>query len=170
MNTPLLLCLAGCFLSATLSAQPLSSGQRADYDNVVGTWKLVSFSGVAANGESKHLMGDKPVGLLTYTSDGRMSVIITAENRKPLSVPDRIAAPIAERAEAFSTLIAYAGHFTVSGDRITHRVEVSAMPNQVGTDQVRTAKLEGGRLVLRTPPIVQGGVEIRSELIWERLH
>lgn len=170
MNSPLMLCLAGCFFSATLLAQPLSSGPIADSDSVVGTWKLVSFSGVAANGEAKHLMGDKPIGFLTYTTDGRMSVIITAENRKLLSVPDRIAAPIAERAEAFSTLIAYAGRYSMNGERITHRVEASAMPNQVGTDQVRTAKLEGERLILRTPPIVQGGVEIRSELIWERLH
>ena len=170
MNSPFRLRLAACLFCATLSAQPASSGLLADSDNIVGTWKLVSFSGVTANGEAKRLMGDKPTGFLTYTSDGRMSVIITAENRKSLSVPDRIAAPVAERAEAFSTLIAYAGRYTMNDDRITHRVEASAMPNQVGTDQVRTAKLEGEHLILRTPPIVQGGVEIRTELIWERVH
>jgi len=58
--------------------------------------------------------------------------------------------------KAFSTVIAYAGRYTFTGDKIVHHVEASWMPNQVGTDMVRSVKLEGDRLNLRTTPILQG--------------
>jgi len=38
-----------------------------------------------------------------------MSATISHSGRKPLSVVDRSAAPVAERAEAFATFLAYAG-------------------------------------------------------------
>jgi len=117
----------------------------------------------------QELMGQKPIGFITYTPDGRMSVVITAETRKPLSVNDRIAAPADERAEAFSTVIAYAGRYSFTSDKIVHHVEASWMPNQVGTDLVRSLKLEGDRLTLRTTPILQGGAQTTTDLVWERL-
>lgn len=98
-----------------------------------------------------------------------MSVIITDDGRKPLSVNDRLAAPLEERAGAFSTLIAYAGTYTLSGDKVIHHVEIDALQNRVGSDQVRFAKFEGDRLVLKTPPIMRGGVPQTLELVWERL-
>jgi len=72
-------------------------------------------------------MGQKPIASSLY-ADGRMSVVITAETRKPLSVNDRIAAPADERAEAFSTVIAYAGRYTLPMTKLVHHVEASWMP------------------------------------------
>ena len=72
-----------------------------DSNNLVGTWKLVSASTSTAKGEKNdNPYGQNPVGFLTYTADGRMSVIITEDARKPLSVADRVAAPVEERADA----------------------------------------------------------------------
>src|SRR5882724_429329 len=80
---------------------------------LVGTWKLISGKTVAvASNESSALYGERPSGFITYTRAGRVSVIIAADGRRPLSVDDRIAAPAAERAEAFATFIAYAGRYT----------------------------------------------------------
>jgi hypothetical protein len=78
-----------------------------------------------------------------------MSAIITADGRKPLSVADRVAAPLEERAEAFATLIAYAGRYSVSGDKVTHHIEVSSFQNWVGTDQSRFIRFEGNRVRFR---------------------
>ena len=114
--------------------------------------------------------GVKPTGFVTYTAEGRMMVIITAEGRKPLSVNDRIAAPATERAEAFATMVAYAGRYSLTGDEVVHHVEASFMPNQVGTDLVRFVKLQGDRLVLRTPPLMDGGQQRVTELIWKRMN
>jgi len=157
-------------LSVAFAILALSSSALAQAKNdVVGTWKLLSFTSTTDKGEVKSLMGQKPIGFITYTPDGRMSVVITAETRKPLSVNDRIAAPADERAEAFSTVIAYAGRYTFTGDKIVHHVEASWMPNQVGTDLVRSLKLEGDRLTLRTTPILQGGAQTTTDFVWERL-
>jgi hypothetical protein len=116
-------------LPLAFGALTLSSSTLAQSKNeVVGTWKLLSFTNTTDKGEVKFLMGHRPTGFITYTPDGRMSVVITAEARKPLSVNDRIAAPADERAEAFSSVIAYAGHYTFTGDKIVHHVELRGCP------------------------------------------
>src|SRR5882762_9289019 len=138
-------------------------------DTVVGTWKLVTATQTDSKGETKPAFGVKPTGFVTYTAEGRMMVIITTEGRKPLSVNDRIAAPATERAEAFATMVAYAGRYSFTGDKVVHHVEASFMPNQVGTDLVRLVKLQGDHLVLRTPPMMDGGQQTVAELIWKRM-
>jgi hypothetical protein len=139
-------------------------------DRVVGTWKLVTATQTDGKGETKPAFGLKPTGFVTYTADGRMMVIIPAEGRKALSVNGRIAAPATERAEAFATMVAYAGRYSFTGDKVVHHVEASWMPNQVGTDLLRFVKLHGDRLVLRTPPMMDGGQQRVTELIWERMN
>jgi hypothetical protein len=148
--------------SATVPAQVNQS--------LVGTWKLVSGKTTTISGnESTALYGQHPTGLITYTPEGRMSSIITADGRKPLSVADRIAAPVEERAEAFATLIAYAGRYSVSGDKVTHHIEVSSFQNWVGTDQSRFVRFEGNRVNFRTSPLMLGGKLQIAEVVWERL-
>ena len=115
--------------------------------------------------------GQNPVGFLTYTAEGRVIAIITYGGRKQLSVNDRVSAPSEERADAFATMFAYAGHYKIEGDRVTHHVEAASAQNWVNTDLVRTVKLDGNRLTLRTAPgTIKGSVKISStELVWERL-
>ena len=160
---------AASILALTLAALTIVFWAGAQSNSLVGTWKLVSLTNTTDKGYVKHFMGQKPTGFITYTAEGRMSVVINAEGRKPLSVNDRFAAPSEERAAAFSSLIAYAGGYTFTGDKVIHHVEASWIPNQVGTDLVRYVKLEGDRLTLRTPPMMQGGELITNEVVWERL-
>ncbi|MCA1618869.1 MAG: lipocalin-like domain-containing protein [Acidobacteria bacterium] len=139
-------------------------------DGLVGTWRLVSASATTANGGRNDApYGPHPTGLLTYTREGRMAAIISHSGRKPLSRADRISAPAEERAEAFATFFAYAGRYSLGGDKVIHHVEISSVENWVNTDLVRLIKLEGDRLTLRTPPISVGGVTQTTELIWERV-
>jgi hypothetical protein len=99
-----------------------------------------------------------------------MTVILAHNGRQPLSVADSAAAPAAERAEAFATFFAYAGRYTFAGDRVIHHVEVSSLQNWVGTDQIRYARLQGNRLTLITPLVLDGGEQVVAELVWERLN
>ena len=49
---------------------------------LIGTWKLKSqLWTLTATGEKIHQMGEHPNGYLSYSADGRMYAIITAENR-----------------------------------------------------------------------------------------
>lgn len=138
---------------------------------LVGTWKLESATITTDTGEVRNSWGTHPVGFLTYTPDGRMSAILTLDDRKPLSVSDFISAPANERAEAFATMTAYAGRYTFTGAEVVHHVEAASTPNDVGTDLTRVVKLDGDRLVLLVAkPYLRGGIMVRSqELVWKRL-
>jgi hypothetical protein len=148
-----------------------SNGIAQSKEVLVGTWKLVSATDTTDKGEVRDAYGQNPTGFITYTPDGRMMAIITNGGRKPLSTPDWVAAPVEERAEAFATLVAYAGRYTFAGDRVIHHVEAAWMQNGVNTDQVRfIVKLEANRVTLRTGGFPKGGVQIaKEELVFERM-
>jgi hypothetical protein len=147
-----------------------SNGIAQWKDALAGTWKLVSATTTTEKGEVKDAFSPNPAGLLTYTADGRMIGIITNGGRKPLSVSDNVWAPADERAEAFATVVAYGGRYTRTGDRVIHHVEVASIQNWVNTDVIRSiVSLQTDRLILRTPPLTSGGVQVTFELIWERL-
>ena len=138
---------------------------------LVGTWKLQSATITTDKGEVRNSWGTHPVGFLTYTEDGRMSAILTLDDRKPLSVSDFISAPANERAEAFASMTAYAGRYTFTGEEVVHHVEAASLPNDVGADLTRLVKLDGDQLVLLVAkPYLRGGMMVRSQqLIWKRL-
>ncbi len=139
-------------------------------DRLVGTWKLVSVSSSTVSGERNDTpFGPSPAGFLTYTRDGRMTAIISYGARKRLSSSDSRSAPAEEQAEAFRTFVAYAGRYTLNGDKVIHHVEISSIQNWVDTDLIRSIKFEGDRIVLVTPPTSVGGKIQTFELIWQRL-
>ena len=142
----------------------------AQAPDVVGTWKLVTASSTSATGVRKeNSFGTSPKGLLIHTREGRMTAIISYSGRKPLSGADRIASPPEEQAAAFATFFAYGGRYSVTGNKITHHVDVASVENWVNTDLVRVVKIEGDRLTLITPPLSVGGKMQTAELVWERI-
>jgi Lipocalin-like domain len=135
-------------------------------DKLVGTWKLVSASSTTSSGErSETPYGPNPVGFLTYTGDERVTSLISYGGRKSLS----IGATPQEQAEAFNTFLAYTGRYTLSGDKVTHHIEVSSIQNYVNKDLIRSIKFQGDQIVLITPPTLVNGKIQTIELIWQRL-
>lgn len=135
-------------------------------DTLVGTWKLVSVSSKTSTGERDDTpYGVKPSGLLSYTEDGRVMAMISYDGRKLLA----LAPSVEEQAEAFKTFFAYGGRYTLSGDQVTHHIEVSWIPNYVSRDLVRSFRFEGDRVILTTPPTPVNGKVQTFELIWQRL-
>lgn len=159
----LLAAMAGSAQTQGESKPPLTP------DIVVGTWRLIAVHSWDDKGKKDmEPYGPHPTGLITYTADGRMSVLETYDNRKPLSA-DREAAPVEERAAAFSTMVAYAGSYTLEGDKVIHHIEVSATPGP-NRDQVRYVTLEDrDHLTLRTPPLMRNGVKETHEMVWVRV-
>jgi len=138
-------------------------------DQVVGTWRLIAASASSGSVRNDAPYGPTPTGLITYTSDGRVMAIICHSGRKPLASGDRISASTDERAEAFATSFSYAGRYSLSGDKITHRVEIASVQNWVNTDLIRLVGLDGNRIILTTPPISVGGEIRTTKLVWERV-
>jgi hypothetical protein len=135
-------------------------------DQLAGTWKLVSASSTTRNGKRNETpYGARPTGLLTYR-DGRVFAMISYDGRKLLSAGG---GNPQEQAEAFKTFLAYAGRYALTGDQVTHYIEISSIQNYVNKELVRSIKFQGDQITLVTPPTpVNGKVQI-VELIWERL-
>jgi hypothetical protein len=135
-------------------------------DKLVGTWKLVSASSTTSTGERNETpYGLNPMGFLTYSADGRVTALISYGGRKPLSVGSRME----EQAKAFKTFLAYAGRYTLNGDRVTHHVEISSIQSYVEKDLIRHVKFQGDQITLLTPPTRLNGKTQTIELIWRRL-
>src|SRR5689334_15277316 len=112
----------------------------------VGTWKLVSVEPGQAGG-----LNTPREGRITYTADGRMSVAIQPIGRASLpnaSVRDASSEQLRATVDGYTS---YCGRYTVYPDRVVHHVEISLVPNRVGTDLVRYYDLQDNRVTLRTP-------------------
>lgn len=157
-------------LVSALSLVCSSAANAQCKDTVVGTWKLVSVTATTDKGVvDKAALGQNPSGLLTYTADGRMMAIISDDGRKPLSIADRVSAPADERAQAYSSFMAYAGTYTYTCEKVVHHIEIASLQNWVNTDQTRFVTLQGDRLVVRNTPQLRSAVMVTLESVWKRL-
>jgi hypothetical protein len=132
----------------------ITTGGGPTMDQITGTYRVLSIERETADGTVTPL-GDHPDGLLIYGPDGAMTAVVSAADR-PLLDLDLLTgergATEAERAAAFDSASAFAGHYiVVGGTEIHHHIAVSTVPNWVGTVQVRPFELDGDRLVLRPP-------------------
>jgi hypothetical protein len=113
------------------------SGDRA---LLVGLWRLREFAReYQTTGEREYPMGFAPTGYILFLPEGRMTVVITGEGRKPPTTDQ-------DRAGLFKSLVAYTGPYRVDGDKWITTVEVSANPASVGTEQPRAFEISGDRL------------------------
>ena len=136
---------------------------------LLGTWRLVELASRGADGDVDYLLGPDAVGYITYTADGRMSVSIMSAGRARFASEDIAGGTTAEKATIADTYLSYCGPYEIRGNTVVHHVEISAYPNWIGADQVRTFALEGNRLSLTTPPLLRNGVMRTSHLSWERV-
>jgi hypothetical protein len=149
-------------LAGTANADPIPS-------QLIGTWRLVSNTlEEVASGRKTDLMGKDPIGFISYGADGRMMILqVRSDRAKPHG-----AVPTPTEAEAlFKSFLGYAGTYSISGNTITHHVDVSWNETWTGTDQVRTFSFSGNRVTLTTEASadpIHGIVGVRR-LVWEKV-
>jgi len=138
--------------------------------NFIGAWRLVSYT-VTTDHEVVEPYGPSPRGRLIYEPSGRMAVQVYDPRLSPFASGDPRIFTDAEARATVIGAIAYFGAYTVHAaeGHVVHHIEAASLPNWVGGDQLRYFTLDGDRLTLRTPPIVLGGRETVSSLVWERL-
>src|SRR3954447_5083673 len=110
--------------------------------SVAGTWRLGSWTSVAADGTVGPPMGATPTGLLILTEDGWFSAQGGAGDRRRGAAEQQAEAGDGEPSAWARGYVAYAGRYEVDGDRMFFTGEVSLFPNWVGTRQVRSWALE----------------------------
>jgi len=137
----------GCALLAWM----VVASAAGDIDPV-GVWKVVDYTATdPATGEVKHPFGTSPIGTAIYTAKGQMSVLVAGSHRAPSTGTGAKRAE--ERAELFDGMYAYAGSYKVKGNTITIHIDSAWQPDWVGTEKIRTLKLEQGVLSIVTAPM-----------------
>jgi len=127
------------------------------HSRIIGHWRLVATKAWAPDGTKlPEPFGPIPLGIVTLTAEGRMLAVLS-DGRADL--------PAGKPREYRS----YIGAYTFDGTTLHTIVDGADEPAWLGTDQVRAARFEGNRLILRPPPRLLGGREIHRELAWERL-
>lgn len=137
-------------------------------EHLLGTWRLVSWVLTDSTGKQTTPAGPDPEGLLTYTADGFMFATLAAKGREPFAGADPLGGTPDECQRAMATCHSYCGRYRLDGDTVVHAVEMALFPNMVGTEQRRFLRIDGDRIVLRTPPMTRKGSSGVAELVWRR--
>ena len=99
---------------------------------LVGSWKLTGWTvRVVGETEDKEPFGPNPKGRLVITPQGYWIVIITGANRHAAKTPE-------DKQTLFDSVLAYSGKYTVEGNKITVRVDMSDNEVFTGPSQVQT--------------------------------
>ena len=148
----------------------------ANADNpLLGTWYLIRWEISYDDGRAPSLpFGERPTGLISYSSDGTMQACIARAQRPRLSSDSVRSAPEAERLAAFESYFQYAGPYARRGQagaqQVVHTVTHALNPNFVGTQQVRDMHFSGhGQLTLSASDLLPGTTVARHHsLVWDR--
>ncbi len=124
---------------------------------IIGHWRLVETRAWdAAGAPLPNPYGPLPLGIVTLTAEGRMLAVLS-DGRPDL--------PPGTKRDYRS----YIGAYSFDGTTLHTVVDGADEPAWLGSDQIRAARFEAGRMILRPPPRVIGGVEVHRELAWQRL-
>jgi hypothetical protein len=146
-----------------------SFASAVDQTKLMGIWKLLSFDAeLQDTGELNPILGNNPKGYLIFTPEGRAMTVFTAGDRKAPKTDE-------ERVAAFTSMYAYSGLYRIEGDKMTWKLDVSWNEAWIGTELVRSLKLEGDRLKIisawnpSTNPRFHLGKMVRAIITWERV-
>jgi hypothetical protein len=123
-----------------------------DARSLIGTWRQLSGTMVEkGSGEQKSNLSAAPNGYVNFSADGRLILLSTDSARKAPAGQ----VPTATEAEAlYRSMIGYAGSYKVEGNKVTYDLDVTWNQSWTGTKQVRFWEVNGDRLTVTTPEIV----------------
>ena len=136
--------------------------------DLAGRWDIVSWEQRYEDGRVMAPLGPDLRGMLLYTPEGNMSVFISRAGRPPFAGGRQFGASAEEKAQAYQTVLSYAGRYVVRGDLVEHHIEVSLFPNWEGQVQKRQFSLDGDTLAI-VASLEQGTPEARKAVLeWKR--
>jgi hypothetical protein len=139
-------------------------------EEIVGTWKLVSWTYQNEKGEVIDYFGKNPVGILMYDKYGYMNAQLMTSNRTKFASEAIDGGTNEEMGQAFKTYLAYFGHYVeAEPGAVVHTVLGSLFPNWLEQQHVRYGQIDGDKLVLSTPPISADGREIVFYITWRKI-
>ncbi len=138
-------------------------------EQIVGTWKLVSWVFENEHGETVHYLGPNASGILMYDRNGYMNAQLMKGDRALFASPSINGSTPEEAHRAFNSYLAYFGrYYEDKPGEVVHIVEGSLFPNWMNHKEVRYGRIEGDLLILSTPPIAAYGRDIVFYITWRR--
>ena len=138
-------------------------------DEIIGTWKIISWTYQDEDGKTVNYFGNEPSGMLTFTASGHINVQMMIEDRKNFKSEILSEAAPDEIVHAFQTYFGYYGTYEeIEPGVIVNTVEGCLMPNWLGNEEIRYARLEKGYLYLSAPPVKVGEKEVIFTVKWKR--
>ena len=164
----LILLVVCCGVLAGASTQSQRSSVR---ERIAGAWRLESRTVTQGNGAPvvDSVLGQQPAGLLFYDASGHMMLQMMRQARaQAISAPSN--PPDAKNPRIVLGYDAYFGTFTVNEAEgtITHHVEGSLFPEDLGKDFKRFYKLEGDTFTLSFTSKSPDGPELTRTLRFRR--
>ena len=135
---------------------------------IAGTWQLMTRTVTRADGTAivDPVLGEKPSGQLVYDASGAMMLqMMRAGRKQAISTPAN--AKDASNARVILGYDSYFGRYTVDekAGTVTHHVEGSLFPEDLGDDWVRPFTLNGDTLTLR----LTGEDGLTRTLVFQRM-
>jgi hypothetical protein len=136
--------------------------------SIVGVWKLTSFARKeVGTDKSVQTYGEHPAGYRIHTRGGHAFYMFFAENRKAPggSMTD------ADRIELFSTMTAGGGTYSVDGNKVVFRGDVSSAQSGPGRTLTYQFEIAGKTLTMTTNPMKSpaGGPDVFIVTTYERI-
>ena len=139
-------------------------------NRMLGAWELRSRTVTRAGGEAiaDAILGARPIGRLYYDASGRMGLQMMRQGRQQaLTAPED--AEQAKNARIITGYDSYFGTFTVddAAGTVTHHVEGSLFPEDLGKDFTRRFRLDGDTFELSFTSAATTGAITRT-LVFQR--
>jgi hypothetical protein len=112
----------------------------ATIGDLIGTWRVLSFTRWNKEGVASQPLGPEPMGYAVFDATGH-AFIQLGRSPNDGGFPDEIA----------KSLMNYFGPYAVSGDRLKVTVESSNMADYLGSVQERTFEVSGDTMTIGTP-------------------
>ncbi|HDR7711039.1 TPA: lipocalin-like domain-containing protein [Bacillus cereus] len=140
----------------------------------IGTWELEDFYMYTQNEACFYPFGKKAKGLIMYTSDDYVSVIITRDNQSLKILQNDSLNELSEEDQQFlkTDSFSYTGSFKVEEEQkvIIHNVQATSLQNVENPQFTRYYKFDGDKLILSTIPVKVGKVNKKPVfLVWKRI-
>lgn len=131
------------------------------------SWALVEYKSESKDGDVLYPLGEDALGTIIFTEEGHTAVQIMANDRTQVLNQEALAKYNTKVEKEMGQLgyHAYTGPFTIDEEEsiLTTHVELSLIPDYVGSKQARKASLDGDTLKLSN---VQHS---ERKLVWKRI-
>lgn len=123
---------------------------EASASNLWGSWRMLSWTTQSIRtGEKSDGLGPDPRSFIHYLPDGRMMVFVLRNERRR---PAGVVPSDQEKVALYDSMVAYAGTYTFTGDRVIHHIDMSWNQSWTGSEQIRFCHFDGPVLCITSPP------------------